>query len=60
MSVVRFGEAPRSNLIKLFKVHLPIAVQIKHFEGDLKIPLRSWTQTHTHTQKTIRNQCNTI
>lgn len=48
-----FCEAPQSNLIKLFKIHLSVAVQIKHFEGNLEIPLRSWTQTHTHTKSEI-------
>lgn len=55
MLVSCFCEAPQSNLIKLFKIHLPVAVQIKHFEGNLEIPLRSCTQTHK-----IRKQCNTI
>lgn len=56
MLVSRSREAPRSDLIKLFKVHLPVAVQIKHFEGDLEIPLRSWTQTHTHIHTKETNQ----
>lgn len=34
----------QSNLVKLLQIHFAISVQIKHLEGNLKVPLGSWTQ----------------
>lgn len=34
----------QSDLLKLLQIYLSVTVQIKHLEGDLKVPLGSWTQ----------------
>lgn len=31
----------QSDLLKLLQIHLTVTVQVKHLEGDLKVPLGS-------------------
>lgn len=47
----------QSNLVKLLQIHLSVTVQIKHLEGNLKVPLGSWTQKHI--QKSIQHHMKT-
>lgn len=49
-SVYKMCSCSQSNLFKLFQIHFSITIQIKHLEGNLKVPLGSWIQKKENSE----------